>query len=170
MDEDYIHEYFELSYAHYLVMPRTLLQSMPEKWQKEFVGLLEEFEEKFTRFEWLPDGMLYNVNLKDSKGRIHSIKEDIFNDYERGRRIIEDYHVESPADGVHFDEDYRYIGKVVIRNGCKEWYCKHGVGHYVEKVDSNASTVHGCDGCCSNKEIVKRSLEANPNPKREVSF
>lgn len=87
-DEDYIHEYFELSYAHYLVLPRTLLQSMPAKWQKEFVKLLEEFEERFTAFEWLPEGTNYNVQLKDRKGVIHSINEDIFNDYERGRRTI----------------------------------------------------------------------------------
>lgn len=38
--------------------------------------------------------------------------------------------------------------KTTIRNGCKEWYCKHGVGHYVEAVKEGASLVHGCDGCC----------------------
>lgn len=168
--EEYIHEYFELSYAHYLVLPRTLLQSMPPEWQKQFVKLLEEFEERFTAFEWLPEGTNYNVQLKDRKGKIHSINEDIFNDYEKGRRIIEEYVVDDPVNGKHFDEDYRYIGKVVIRNGCKEWYCKHGVGHYVEKINPNASTVHGCDGCCNNKKMVKRALENTPNPKKEFSF
>lgn len=155
--EDHIHEYFELSYAHYLVIPRTLLQSMPSGWQKDFVKLLEEFEDRFTRFEWLPEGTFYNVQLKDRKGKIHSIGEDIFNNYERGRRIVKGY--EKPHEG-----------KVIIRNGCKEWYCKHGVGHYVEKVNANAITIHGCDGCCSNKEAVNKDLANNPNPKKEFTF
>ena len=38
-----IHEFFELSYAHYLVLPRSLLQSMPVEWQKRFVECLDRF-------------------------------------------------------------------------------------------------------------------------------
>ena len=39
--ESPIHWYFGLSYANYLVLPRSVLQSMPIKWQEDFVKLLE---------------------------------------------------------------------------------------------------------------------------------
>jgi hypothetical protein len=42
-----IHDYFGLSYANYLVVNRSLLQSMPEKWQKDFVEMLEKFSREF---------------------------------------------------------------------------------------------------------------------------
>lgn len=39
-----IHGYMGLSYANYLVLHRTVLQSMPEAWQQAFVALLEEYD------------------------------------------------------------------------------------------------------------------------------
>lgn len=45
-DRREIHDYFELTYANWLTLPRTLLQSMPEDWQKDFVELLEKFDEE----------------------------------------------------------------------------------------------------------------------------
>lgn len=91
IDREYIHSYFGLSYAHYIVLPRTLLQSMPDGWQKRFIRLMDEFEDRFSSFEWLPEGTYYNVSLKDEKGKIVSIKEDIFNDYDRGRRKVKSF-------------------------------------------------------------------------------
>ena len=41
-----IHQWFELSYAAYLVIPRLGLDAMPEEWQQRFVDLLEEAYEK----------------------------------------------------------------------------------------------------------------------------
>lgn len=41
-----IHEWFELSYAQYLTIPRSVLQSMPQEWQDRFVKCLEELKEK----------------------------------------------------------------------------------------------------------------------------
>lgn len=46
-----IHTWFGLSYANYLVLPRTLLQSMPDAWQQRLVALLEEFEGAFAHVE-----------------------------------------------------------------------------------------------------------------------
>ncbi|WP_166345044.1 hypothetical protein [Phytoactinopolyspora limicola] len=46
-----IHEYFDLSYANYLVLPRTLLQSMPDTWQHAFVTLLEQHDAAFAHTE-----------------------------------------------------------------------------------------------------------------------
>lgn len=42
--KDYIHIFFGLSYAKYLVLPRSILQSMPEEWQRDFVKLLDQLE------------------------------------------------------------------------------------------------------------------------------
>ena len=46
-----IHSWFGLTYSNYLVLPRTLLQSMPARWQYEFVVLLQELDEAFAHVE-----------------------------------------------------------------------------------------------------------------------
>lgn len=53
-----IHLYFGLSYANYLVLHRTLLQSMPLEWQHRFVAMLQEFDAAFEHVEKPPG---YNV-------------------------------------------------------------------------------------------------------------
>lgn len=45
---DDIHAYFSLSYANYLVLPRTFLQSMPDEWQARFVAMLGELDQAFA--------------------------------------------------------------------------------------------------------------------------
>lgn len=55
---DAIHAYFGLSYANYLVLPRTLLQSMPDEWQTKFVTLLREYDEAFDH---VPQAEVYDV-------------------------------------------------------------------------------------------------------------
>ena len=40
-----VHEHFELSYASYKVLPRTVLQSMPVWWQRAFVDLMDLLDE-----------------------------------------------------------------------------------------------------------------------------
>ena len=40
-----IHNYFELSYANFLVLPRTVMMDMPTEWQKKFVALLDELDD-----------------------------------------------------------------------------------------------------------------------------
>lgn len=42
-----IHTWFSLTYANYLVLPRSVLQSMPDEWQQRFVGTLNELDEAF---------------------------------------------------------------------------------------------------------------------------
>lgn len=80
---DAIHHWFELSYAQYLTIPRSALQSMPDEWQSEFVALLEELDETI---DWRPKEGRYWVQLKDKKGRYVA---DPLMDYERGRRRLE---------------------------------------------------------------------------------
>ncbi|MFI0929683.1 hypothetical protein ACH4TP_38030 [Streptomyces sp. NPDC021012] len=59
-----IHTYFGLSYANYLVIPRTLLQSMPEEWQEQFTTLLTELDETF---EGVPRAEAYIVQAAEEK-------------------------------------------------------------------------------------------------------
>lgn len=81
--EEPIHSYFELTYAHYLVIPRTALQSMPIKWQKRFIECMEELD---SRIDWRQN---YEVVLRSDDGRFLPITNDPLNDYERGRRRIQ---------------------------------------------------------------------------------
>ena len=78
-----IHGYFGLSYANYLVMPRVVLQSMPDEWQEKFVVLLNQIPEIVgTEFE-PADG--YTVLALDEKGRV---VKDPYSNYERGRKRL----------------------------------------------------------------------------------
>ncbi len=77
-----IHDYFELTYASYLVLPRSVLQSAPVEWQEKFVEMLEELGVYFPQ---VPHRGVYKVYLVDKKGKfIH----DPYQDYERGRRVV----------------------------------------------------------------------------------
>lgn len=60
-----IHGWFGLSYASYLVLPRSVLQAMPADWQARLIELLGELNERF-------EGHLqgdYQVQLRDDAGR-----------------------------------------------------------------------------------------------------
>lgn len=58
VETEAIHTHFGLSYANYLVLPRTLLQSMPDAWQTEFVALLDQLAEAFAH---VPQAEAYKV-------------------------------------------------------------------------------------------------------------
>ncbi len=61
-----ISEWFELSYAQFLTVPRLVMESMPYEWQEQMAALLEEMDETF---DWQPKEGRYWVKLKDGKGR-----------------------------------------------------------------------------------------------------
>ncbi|MCX4681663.1 hypothetical protein OG413_41415 [Streptomyces sp. NBC_01433] len=46
-----VHEWFSLSYSNYLVLHRTLMQSMPTDWQYRLRACLEELETAFAHIE-----------------------------------------------------------------------------------------------------------------------
>lgn len=85
-----VHMLFNLSYAHYLVLARSGIQSMPPEWQKRFVQCVEEYFDVVEEYKYLklPDGLNYNVTLKDGHNRFVSINKDPLCDYERGRRDV----------------------------------------------------------------------------------
>lgn len=61
-----VHTWFELTYAQYLTVPRSILQEMPDEWQERFVACLEELDQTF---DWLPkDGGRYWCRLRDAQG------------------------------------------------------------------------------------------------------
>jgi hypothetical protein len=75
-----IHDWFELTYAQYLTVPRSILEAMPEGWQDRFVALLEELDDTF---DWRPEAGRYWCRLKDGDGRfVH----DPFMEYRRPDR------------------------------------------------------------------------------------
>ena len=69
-----VHEYFGLSYASYLVLPRSIMQHMSNEWQNRFVECLEEFSGAVD----FDDN--YHVTLRDKKGKF---QKDSFAQYRR---------------------------------------------------------------------------------------
>lgn len=49
-----IHTFFGLSYVNYLVLPRAVLQSMPDTWQRQFTAMLGDLDDAFGHLDW-PD-------------------------------------------------------------------------------------------------------------------
>lgn len=60
-------DWFGLSYASYLVVPRTLLCGMPVEWQERMVALLNELNETYDYSKIKSD---YSVLTRGTKGRI----------------------------------------------------------------------------------------------------
>lgn len=83
-DHEYINLFFGLSYASYLVLPRSILQSMPTKWQKDFVALLDELEDTCAKYGIeTPD---YTVHARKNGKFI----KDKYSRYFRGARNVFD--------------------------------------------------------------------------------
>jgi hypothetical protein len=61
-----VHDWFELTYASYLIVNRALLQEMPAEWQHRFVRCLEEMQ---ATFEYPPQGQVHHAHLRDERGR-----------------------------------------------------------------------------------------------------
>jgi hypothetical protein len=76
--DDPLSEWFELSYAQFLTIPRLVLESMSYEWQEKMKALLEEMD---ATFDWRPEEGRYWVKLKDDKGRYCDAP---LNDYRHG--------------------------------------------------------------------------------------
>lgn len=90
-DPEPIHNAFGLSYAQYLVLPRSALQSMSPSWQARFLNVLAELDHEFDLV--LPGNLVYVVHTTnaddDSEGVCRGENDDPLADYERGRRRLE---------------------------------------------------------------------------------
>lgn len=66
LEDEPVHTWFSLSYANYLVVPRTLLQSMPASWQQRLVACLRELD---AAFAGVPQAEAYDVTA----GTVHEV-------------------------------------------------------------------------------------------------
>lgn len=63
-----VHGWFGLSYASWMVLPRTLLQSMPIEWQASLVRLMDELERSASAAGVvIPER--FRVHVLDTNGR-----------------------------------------------------------------------------------------------------
>jgi hypothetical protein len=76
-----ISEWFELSYAEFLTIPRLVLESMPVEWQHKMAALLTEMD---NTFDWRPKTGRYWVQLKNDKGQFSRYSEAPLWNYRRG--------------------------------------------------------------------------------------
>ncbi|HYD58902.1 MAG TPA: hypothetical protein VEC35_01010 [Noviherbaspirillum sp.] len=56
-----VHEWFGLTYAQFLTLPRVIMEAMPMEWQLKMTVLLDEMD---AAFDWLPaSGNMYYVRV-----------------------------------------------------------------------------------------------------------
>lgn len=60
--------FWELSYAQYLTVPRSVIQSMPIVWQDRLAVLLKEMDAEIP--QWRPTEGSYWCRLRDNRGRL----------------------------------------------------------------------------------------------------
>lgn len=74
-------EWFSLSYASWLTIPRIVLQSMPVEWQEKFFSLLDEIENTIEVPEYAKKST--TVSLKENgkfiKSNIPSYRHNLLN-------------------------------------------------------------------------------------------
>jgi hypothetical protein len=80
-----IHGLFGLSYAQWLILPRVVLQEMPQEWQARFVGLLDEL---YERFNWDSDEFSIRARAIGKDGRMVSMPERLENYRHPDRRWL----------------------------------------------------------------------------------
>lgn len=90
IEHETIHGWFGLTYANYLCLPRTLLQSMPDEWQTRFVRCLMELDAAYRHLDL--DNINYAVSIRNDKGEF---VRDPVPHYNRGRTRVEP-HLETP--------------------------------------------------------------------------
>lgn len=93
LEPEAIHLHFGLSYGNYLVLPRTLLQSMPDAWQARFVALVDEMAEAFRH---VPQADAYKVEAAEE----HTVSE--MNQAQlKAAGVIQDWYAgEQPPEGI----------------------------------------------------------------------
>lgn len=74
VDPEPIHGWFGLSYASWLVLPRVVMEAMPQEWQARMVDLLREID---STYDWLPRNSSPHVVFRDSLGYYASIPREL---------------------------------------------------------------------------------------------
>lgn len=106
-DREAIHKHFGLSYANYLVIPRTFLQSMTPEWQAQFVALLKVMEEAFKH---VSQADVYDVTagkedlLRDmTESQLFAAGVEVSGDDDLGHGPDTKYHRISDGEGLDGD-------------------------------------------------------------------
>jgi hypothetical protein len=68
---DRIHSWFSLSYAAFAVLPRVLMNAMPDRWQHRMADCLEELDAAFPN----APSINYYLTAKGKRGRFEKIPE-----------------------------------------------------------------------------------------------
>jgi hypothetical protein len=69
IDTNVVDQFFSLSYASFLVIPRVVMQSMPREWQQKIVDLIHDMEETFD-FSDVSDN--YFVQQRNENGTLRN--------------------------------------------------------------------------------------------------
>lgn len=80
-----LNNWFCLSYASFAVMPRVLMEAMPDKWQLRMARLLTEFDHEFNQ----PDTISSRVQITDDQGRLVKTPKWLVNYRHPDSRLIE---------------------------------------------------------------------------------
>lgn len=80
-----VNEWFGLTYARWLTVPRVVMEAMPETWQRKITLLLQEMND---RFDWLPDDVRLTVVAKRGS-RFIPLPEDLCNYRRPNRQFLE---------------------------------------------------------------------------------
>lgn len=65
--EESLWEWFSLSYANFLVLPRVLMHAMPDEWQGKMAALLHEYDREFQNLPSIETRVSAVVDGKFSK-------------------------------------------------------------------------------------------------------
>jgi hypothetical protein len=124
-EREAIHLHFSLSYANYLVLPRTLLQSMPDAFQARFVAMLDELQEAFGH---VPQAEAYKVEA--------AVEREVSELSELERKMLgitaDWYRGEEPPEGLS-EQDLA------------EWRAEHENPDGPEYYDQNGHEMSGSD-------------------------
>lgn len=83
-----IHMFFGLSYANMLVLPRSILQSMPLEWQYKFTALILELNQTFEGSPDYEPPAGYRVQPTDASGKMIPWSACKVPHYNRGRTRV----------------------------------------------------------------------------------
>lgn len=81
--QEAIHSFFGLTYSNYLILPRSVLQSMSDEWQYKFVNLIEQIPKAIDEY-FEPAGGYRVFALDENK----KFAKDPYSNYMRGRRKL----------------------------------------------------------------------------------
>jgi hypothetical protein len=94
-----MHEWFGLTYANYLTLPRSVIQSMPDEWQARLRRCLDDLDEAAGHLDW---PYSYRVQPIDERGRF---VRDPMPHYQRGRtRVPLRPYGQGVQEGTHQEE------------------------------------------------------------------